>query len=448
MASELTPTYDSDTGQVVLEGLPTGAAGGAGLVPVPGLELVFDRTDGRLARAVIDTAQLGSPISSGEAAHDVLKALFGPRAPAMARDAAAQRRIQRALSPDAHLSATWSRLARLESARATSPVPASPLWAAEAAQLAKQTGLHGRARAEARRAATGLAELLSHTPLLPEALSQAALAVADIIETEEPGAAGQLRDYARKLPAGSLEQWHAEQAGASPPPGAVQGGSPGTEKEQIPGLRWSFDPGLIPEGVFLPGLSPLTDLIVRPGGGRDRVIVEALLAPGADRDVLSRCRARLVDPSARRVLASAPFVPEESQVRAELTPPFPIDELKESWVEVVDDEQRPVRSEQLRRTRRALRWADAALRAEQRPQGLAPQFTGQDWTALAAMAWERCSYDWEDTGDTDRAFLAARRLAVLNPAARVPEPPSAWTADLASPSPLQEPPFLAEAIGR
>jgi hypothetical protein len=54
MASNLTPTYDSDTGQVVLEGLPTGAAGGAGLIPVPGLELEFDRADGRLAWAAVE----------------------------------------------------------------------------------------------------------------------------------------------------------------------------------------------------------------------------------------------------------------------------------------------------------------------------------------------------------------------------------------------------------
>ena len=377
----------------------------------------------------------------------MLEALFGPQASATVRDVAAQHGIRRALFPDARLAVTWSRLARLESAHATSPVPASPLWAAEAAQLAKQAGLHSRARAEARRAATGLTELLRHAPFLPEALSRAALAVADIIEPEEPGAAGQLRDYARKLPAGLLERWPVEQASAPALPGASQGESPGTDRHQIPGLEWSLDPDLVPEGVFLPGLSPLTDLIVRPGDGQDSVIAEALLAPGADHDVLSRCRARLVDPSARRVLASAPFVPERSRVRAELTPPFPADELKQTWVEVVDDEHRPVRSEQLRRMRRALRWADAALRAEQRPWGLAPQFTGPDWTALAAMAWERCSYDWEDAGDTDRSFLAAIRLAGLNPAARVPEPPSAWQADLASRPRLQEPPFLAEAIG-
>ena len=445
MASELTPTYDSDTGQVVLKGLPTGAAGGAGLIPVPGIELTFDRADGRLAQVLVDTAQPGWPMTSGEAFPGVLAALFGPQAPATVRAAAAPRRKQQGLRANARLAALWSRLARLETARATSPVPTSPLWAAEAAQLAEKTGLHDRARAQARLAADGLIELLCPTPV-PRALAQAVLAVAGIIERDEPGAASQLRDRAAKLPARPLEQWLAEHAGTAP--GTPEGWSAGTDAEQIPGLQWSLDPSLIPEGMFLPGLSPLSDLAVRLADGQDHVIVEAFLAPSVDREALNRCRARLVDPSVRRVLASASFRQCGSRARAELVPPFPIDELKETWVEVVDDAQRPVRSEQLRRMRRALRWADAALRAEQRPRGLAPQFSGQDWAALVATCWERCRYDWEDTGDTDRAFLAARRLAALSPAARAPEPSSAWAADLAARAPLQEPAFLAEAIGR
>ena len=121
MASELTPTYDRDTGQVVLEDLPTGAAGGAGLIPVPGLELTFDRADGRLARAVVDTAQPGRPMICGEAFPGVLRALFGPQAPDTVRAAAARRGKQRGLSAGTRISATWSRLARLETARATSP---------------------------------------------------------------------------------------------------------------------------------------------------------------------------------------------------------------------------------------------------------------------------------------------------------------------------------------
>ena len=270
--------------------------------------------------------------------------------------------------------------------------------------------------------------------------------MAGIIEPNEPAAARQLRDRAGKLPARPLGQWLAEHAGTAP--GAPEGRSAVTDTEQIPGLQWSLDPSLVPEGMFLPGLSPLSDLAVRLADGQDRVIVEASLAPGVDREALSRCRARLVNPSVRGVLASASFTPCGSRARAELVPPFPIDELKETWVEVVDDAQRPVRSEQLRRMRRALRWADAALRAEQRPQGLAPQLSGQDWAALGVTCWERCRYDWEDSGDTDRAFLAARRLAAVSPAARAPEPPSAWAADLAARAPLQEPAFLAEAIGR
>jgi hypothetical protein len=412
---------------------------------VPGLELEFDRADGRLARAVIDTAQTGRPTISGQAA-DLLGALFGQQAPAMIRDVAAQRGIPRALSPDRCLSAGWSRLARLESARGTSPVPASPLWAAEAAQLAERTGLHDRARAEARRAAAGLIGLLGHAPF-PEALARAAPAVADIVEPDDPAAAGQLRARAGQPAATPLEHWLAEQASASASGGAPENWSPGAEKEQIPGLQWWLDHGLVPEGVLLPGLSPRSDLVVRRGCGQNRLIVAAFLAPGADLDALSRCRVRLVDPSARRVLASAPFAREGSRVRAELVAPFPVDELKGAWVEVVDDKQRPVRSQQLRRMRRALRWADAALRAEQHPAGLAPHFADQDWAELAITAWEGCRDDWDDAGDTDRAFLAARRLAVLNPEARVPEAPSAWAADLAERPELQEPAFLAEAIG-
>jgi len=447
MATELTPTYDSDTGQVVLEGLPTGAAGGAGLVPVAGLELEFDRADGRLARAIVDAGQPGWTMIYGQAAADAISALFGRQAPAAVRDAAAQRGLVRILTPDACLSASWSRLARLEAARATSPVPASPLWAAEAAQLAGQTGLHSRALAEARRAAAGLTGLLTDAPV-PGALSRAALAVADIVEPDDPAAARQLRDRAGQPSTAPPGQRPAEQPGASAAAGVLGNWSPGTDKEQIPGLEWLLDPGLLPEGTLLAGLSPLSDLIVRPGYAQDRVIVEASLGPGADRDVLSRCRARLVDPSARRVLASAPFVLAGSRVRAELVPPFSVDELKGMWVEVVGDDQRPVRSEQLRRMRRALRWADAALRAEQHPHGLAPRFTSEDWTALAATAWGRCRDDWDDTGDTDRAFLAGRRLAALSPGARVPKAQSAWAADLAGRGPFQEPAYLAEAIGR
>ena len=54
--NNLTPIFERETGQVILEGPPAGVAGEAPLVPVPGLELAFDRIDGRLCRAVVDAA--------------------------------------------------------------------------------------------------------------------------------------------------------------------------------------------------------------------------------------------------------------------------------------------------------------------------------------------------------------------------------------------------------
>ena len=62
--NDLTPSFECETGQVILEGLPAGVAGEAPLTPVPGLDLAFDRADGRLCRVVVDTAGTDGSISA------------------------------------------------------------------------------------------------------------------------------------------------------------------------------------------------------------------------------------------------------------------------------------------------------------------------------------------------------------------------------------------------
>ena len=405
--SDLTPSYEPEAGQVILEGLPAGAGGEARLVPVAGLDLAFDRADGHLSRAIVDADGADGP---GEPAAAMLVRLFGQEAPGVVRDAASRPGESRVLSPEPGLCAALSSLARLDAARATSPVPrSSPWWAAEAAELAERAGLQARARAEAR----------------------------------------QLRQSIVRAPVEPLGPWLARQP--SPVPGLdVAAEVERLEKDQVllPGLQWVLDPGLFPEGLFQPGLSPHSDLLIRHEGGAGRIVVEAVLAPGAECAALGRCQARLVDPAVRRVLSHASFVGAGSRVRAELPLPFPLDELLQTWMEVVEGEDRPVRSAKGHRIRRALRWADAALRAERGPAGLAPRATGDDWAALAAVAWDRCRRDWESAGDTDRAFLAARRLAAIDPRTCLPEAPSTTAARLASRAPLQGPTYLAELLGR
>lgn len=448
MADGLTLAYESDTGQVVLEGMPTGAAGGAGLVPVPGLELVFDNADGRLARVVVDSTEPSGLIKLAEPVASALKGVFGQKAPAAVLKAAAPGGIKRVLAPNPSVSAVWSRLARLDFTRATSPVPsASPLWAAEAAQLARKGGLHNRARSEARRAAVGLAEILKLAPI-SESLAEIALVVADLAEPDQPEAAQQLRDSAVPRATGSPEAWPAAQVDMPEGFGSAGEESFCTRKDPVRDVEWALDASIVPAGLFRAGLSPLSDLSVYQQDGQDPVIVEAVLAPRPDRTALSCCRARLVDPLARRVLASAPFTLHGSRARAQLASPFPIAELGGTWVEVVDDEHRVVHGERLHRIRRALRWADAAVRAERRPSGLASLTAGQDWMSLAAAAWERCRFDWQATGDTDRAYLAARRFAAAAPGDGIPVPPpvSSWAAEVAECPPLSEPAFLAEAL--
>jgi hypothetical protein len=354
--NDLAPSYEPDAGQVILEGRPAGLAGEAGLVPVTGLELAFDRADGHLVRAVID--------ADNQAATTLLllllNRLFGPRA-ALPRDTVSARRGARgapqpyALSPEPVLCAALSGLARVDAARDTSPVSrCSPWWAAETAVLAEQAGLHDRARAEASRLRGAVVPPLPYTP---------GLDVAAEVENLE-------KDSVR-----------------------------------LPGLNWVLDPALVPAGLFRPGLSPYSDLLVRYDSGEGVVTVEAVLAPGAEVADAARCQVRLVDPTVRRVLTQADCHLAESGICAELRLPVPLDELDGAWIEIVEGPERPVRSAKAHLIRRALRWADAALRAERAPAGIAPQAAAGDWEALAALAWRRCRRDWEAAGDPVRAAV-------------------------------------------
>jgi len=430
--NDLTPSFECETGQVILEGLPAGVAGEAPLTPVPGLDLAFDRADGRLCRVVVDTAGTDGSISAGEQVAAMLLQLLGAHAPSAVSNLAGAH----VLSPEPRLAGTLSNLARLDAARATSPVPpGSPWWAAEAAELAERAGLPVRARAEAHRA---LAKLLgqldsSGVAVLPEAATWAALAVATLTAADKPAAASRLREAIggrSGLPP------------AAPPPipefgVAAEVESLEKDRVRLAGLQWMLDPDLVPEGLFRPGLSPYSDLSVRHDGAKGQVVVEAVLAPGADCGALGRCLARLVDPTVRRVLAQAAFAKAApDRVRAELQLEFPLDELPESWIEVVQDKLWPVRSAKGHRIKRALRWADAALRAERAPVGLAPHSAHEDWAALAAAAWERCRRDWEAAGDDYRADLAARRQAAIDPRTCAPQPP------------IDGPAYLAEVLGR
>ena len=188
---------------------------------------------------------------------------------------------------------------------------------------------------------------------------------------------------------------------------------------------WSLDPRLIPARLFQHTLWPDAELAVRPE--RSRLVVEARLAPGADRRPLATCRARLVDPADRRVLGTASFHDlGDSRVRAEIRRRRPV---QEAWVEVVDDAGRPVFSSKLHHIRPAMRWADAALGAGRQRFGLADA----RWTSLAAEAWGRSAEEWTAAGDHDRAYLAAAYQAAVYPGLDThAEAPSGWAEELAS----------------
>lgn len=355
---DLTPSYVPETGEVILDGPPAGPAGEAGFVPVAGVELAFDRADGRLVRAIVDTAC--AP------AIELVSRLFGASAAQLICDLAdpANGTRPHTMSAVGGLCATLSCLARLGAARTTSPVPNSPLWTAEAVVLAERAGLRSLALAEA-----GWASCASRAS----------------------------QPYGSHRPEMDVAAEVAELVNGCPP-----------------GLHWVLDPGVTSPELFRPGLTPHSDLLVRRDIGSDCVTVQATLAPGADPAAAERWHARLVDPARRLVLDHGGFRLAGFRAQADLC--VPVDEPEDVWIEVVDDNERPVRSARAHRIQRALRWADAALRAERAPAGLAPRSTPADWGALAEVAWERCRRDWEAAGDHDRATaVLVSRMPVPGP---------------------------------
>ena len=334
-------SVDRNAAQITLEGPPTGPGGGASLTSVPGVALVFDRAGGRLSQVVVDAGEPFGPVVPGEPALAYLSHVLGDRVAAALRQAPYG--PVPPVTPQLHPAAiaALSRLAQLDSARRTTPVPCSPLWALEAADLARQC----------QRSST-LARARPPLPSAPAAPSRPAT-----------------------------------------PPGSKN-------------LSGWLDPALVPPGVFRYGLLPYCDLDIRVHDDEESLIlVEAMLAPGAGRSALASCQVRLVDSDARRVLMVSSLRPDGLRARAELPAPAAAGPL---WVEMVDNGRRPVWGTRLRRMRRALRWADAALRAASRPVGLDPDRTDEHWAGLAALAWDHCRADWTAAGDAVRAAAAAR----------------------------------------
>jgi len=390
---DLMLSHEPATGQVVIDGRAAGPAGEAGLAPAEGVDLAFDRADGHLVRATADTGS--------RPAAALLIRLFGPQAISVLCEAESAEKAGRArplrFSPDPGLNAALSSLARLDAARATSPVATSPWWAAEAAVLAQVAGLRDRALADAGCAVRALSQ--GRRLAVPACAARTAVKAADIAARAEPEAARRLRDSIvvdeRPHPPGPValdvaaEVEHLEKDCGRPP-----------------GPQWTLDPSLAPAWLFRPGLSPHSDLDVRLEVGGERVVVEATPAVGAQRAAAGRWRARLVDPAGRKVLALASFRQAGSWLRADVLLPSPLTaDVSETWIEVVEDGDRPVRSARAHLIQRALRWADAVLRAGRAPVGLAPRSSLDDWSALSELAWERCVRDWAAAGSTGRPFV-------------------------------------------
>lgn len=131
-------SVNRDAAQIKLEGPSVGPGGAASLNPLPDLELIFDRTRGHLSEVVVEAGEPCGPVVPGEPALGYLGRVFGNHLAAAVRQAPCGGVPPVGPRPHPAVIAALSRLARLGAAWCTTPVPCSPLWALEAADLARQ----------------------------------------------------------------------------------------------------------------------------------------------------------------------------------------------------------------------------------------------------------------------------------------------------------------------
>ena len=378
--NDLTPSYESETGQVILDGLPAGPAGEAGLVPVAGVDLAFDRADGHLVRAVVD--------ADGVPATALLTRLFGPHAPARpARRGLAGR------GGTAPRSAPKPGCARRCPVWPASTRPGPPARCRAARPggrprpptLAERAGLPVRALAEARRAVHVWAAASWLFPARPPGRRCGRGHRRRHRPGGRPPAEGEHR--CRGQPAAPARPTRAGRRRRGRGPGEGLRASARTAL----GARSRPHPRRAVPARAVAALRPARPARRRRGPRRR---CRLTLAPVRTARGVGRCQVRLVDPVVRRVLARAGFDQAGIPGPGGASAPVPAGRARRGLDRGGRGATGP--SAAPRRIGSGGRCAgrtppcgpSAPRRASRRGR------PAEDWAALAALAWERCRRDW------------------------------------------------------
>jgi len=414
-------SWQEALGSITLTGAPSGPGGTTEVSPTPGLTVMFDACSGGLCGLLIEVKN-GPGLSELEPdAETILEGVLGGVGLGSLRDHLddSGEPVAVTLDGDAELVGSLARLALALDAQHTDPVdPASPLWDAEQALLSERCGLRTLAKTHAGRAAERLVGLVAFEPQLLSGVSRLAVrTVADLCQPVLPEASKILTDAldGHGVP-GSYSGYPIERA-------QLRANQAKTHPPIV------IDPSLVPPRTFLLAEDPLDDIELSIE--HDTVSVRIRLEAWARRSVVEGCVLRQVDRRSRNVLAEAPLVRAGRLARGELRltrrPPDGAD------LEVVAGPDEPVGSTRMASRRRALRFADAALRAQRHPSALHPEWDEARWSELAATFWQQSAAAWRDAGDQTLASQADERAEHSLAGEPASHPQQAFLAELATP---------------
>jgi hypothetical protein len=434
---ELDAYFDTEMGELILDGVPEGPAGGVDITPTEGLLIGFDAATGMVSTIMVEPLFHAGQLSYQDEQRRLLGSLFPGEVLEELIDLHKGDHHLR-VAPNRAMLDQLYRLALLETAQAFDPVaPESPLWDLEALALAHEAHLVEMGHLVARQSLLVATDLFMAYPwLLGDAKIRSWVPLLSSYGAPvDAEAADELRNLSEQTLLAELEEEFKNQLVHRQLEPSVLGEPNQPDTRLI--TEGALDLTLVANATFVTGTYPTDDLSVSVS--ESGVLIAAVrLHPYARRSTVESHVLRLVDRQAKEVIASSVLEYHGSTARAAFEPPS----HPEISLEIAQGSNEPVSGSGLYHLRLGYRYGLGALRARRGPATLYPDLRPSHLEREVKNLWLSARTHLSEAGENGRGTLAELYAG----SSRELQQESQWVADRSDVPLRSEAPFLGEDV--
>jgi len=398
---ELDAYFDTEMGELILDGSPEGPAGGVDITPINGVLIGFDAATGMVSTIMVEPLFHAGQVSYQDEQRKLLGSLFPGEVLKELLDLHQGDHHLR-VTPNRAMLDQLYRLALLETAQAFDPVaPESPLWDLEALALAHEAHLVEMGHLVARQSLLVATDLLmAHPWLLGDARIRSWVPLLSSYGASvDAEAADELRNLSEHLLLAELtEEFQHQLIHRQLEPSVL--GEPNEPDTHVV-TEGALDLTRVANATFVTGAYPTDDLSIsvsEPG-----VLIAAVrLHPYARRSTVESHVLRLVDRQAKDVIASSALEYHGSTATATIEVP----DLSQLSLSISQGPNEPVSGPGLYHLRLGYRYGLGALRARRGPASLYPDVRPSHLEREVKNLWLSAWTHLREAGENGRGALA------------------------------------------